>query len=65
MKKRTCLSLLAYSLIPMALHASELTDTLTSQRNYALDEVVVTGTRNATDIRPNWKTVTSLPCFRH
>ena len=51
MKKRTCLSLLAYSLIPMALHASEPTDTLTSQRNYALDEVVVTGTRNATDIR--------------
>ena len=51
MKKELFLSLLAYSLLPMAVQASELTDTLASERNYTLNEVVVTGTRNATDIR--------------
>ena len=35
----------------MAVQASEPTDTLASERNYTLNEVVVTGTRNATDIR--------------
>ena len=51
MKKELFLSLLAYSLLPMAVQASEPTDTLASERNYTLNEVVVTGTRNATDIR--------------
>ena len=51
MKKELFLSFLAYSLLPMAVQASELTDTLASERNYTLNEVVVTGTRNATDIR--------------
>ena len=51
MKKELFLSFLAYSLLPMAVQASELTDTLASERNYPLNEVVVTGTRNATDIR--------------
>ena len=51
MKKELFLSLLAYSLFPMAVQASEPTDTLASERNYTLNEVVVTGTRNATDIR--------------
>ena len=51
MKKELFLSLLAYSLLPMAIQASEPTDTLASERNYTLNEVVVTGTRNATDIR--------------
>ena len=50
MKKELFLSLLAYSLLPMAVQASEPTDTLASERNYTLNEVVVTGTRNATDI---------------
>ena len=51
MKKELFLSFLAYSLLPMAVQASEPTDTLASERNYTLNEVVVTGTRNATDIR--------------
>ena len=51
MKKELFLSLLAYSLLPMAVQASEPTDTLASERNYTLNEVVVTGTRNATDTR--------------
>ena len=51
MKKELFLSLLAYSLLTMAVQASEPTDTLASERNYTLNEVVVTGTRNATDIR--------------
>ena len=51
MKKELFLSLLAYSLLPMAVQASEPTDTLASEHNYTLNEVVVTGTRNATDIR--------------
>ena len=51
MKKELFLSLLAYSLLPMAVQASEPTDTLASERNYTLNEVVVTGTHNATDIR--------------
>ena len=51
MKKELFLSLLAYSLLPMAVQASEPTDTLASERNYTLNEVVVTGTCNATDIR--------------
>ena len=51
MKQKQILSLLAYGLIPMTVSATELTDTLASRRNLTLNEVVVTGTRNATDIR--------------
>ena len=51
MKPKRILPFLAYSLIPMSLLATEQTDTLHSRRNLTLDEVVVTGTRNATDIR--------------
>ena len=51
MKQKQILSLLAYGLIPMTVSATELTDTLVSRRNLTLNEVVVTGTRNATDIR--------------
>ena len=50
MKKELFLSLLAYSLLPMAVQASEPTDTLASERNYTLNEVVVTGTRNLWDM---------------
>ena len=51
MKPKRILPFLAYSLIPMTLWATEQADTLHARRNLTLDEVVVTGTRNATDIR--------------
>ena len=51
MKQKLILPILAYSLLPTALNATELTDSLKMRHNYILEETVVTGTRNATDIR--------------
>lgn len=50
MKYRFILPVLACCLYPMTGEADEVADTLQA-RQYALDEVVVTGTRNGTDIR--------------
>ena len=51
MKQKLILPILACSLLPTALNATELTDSLKMRHNYILEETVVTGTRNATDIR--------------
>ena len=48
-KKNVAFGLLASAFIPLAGQAQ--TDSTNISRNYALDEVVVTGTRNETDIR--------------
>ena len=48
---KTLLSILALSLVPAVAGATLPADTIGPTRDYALDEVVVTGTRRATDVR--------------